>query len=755
MLQISVMLITSVVFKFPVHKYVCVGLRGILHSCIPSNNVDRAYNCAMRRSTKQSVSTLSDCIEYMGVFYSPPNSASRLQQGLKQKLGSLRRSPKRTASDSSTATVTSFTFAGVRGQGEDCDDGRGAKHKRKALFLNPDTVSLDSMSVSSLSEFSECPTTGTDETPERGLCSPLAEMENERGLEPVDYFDGHPQDAESVFTSLPDSPSQPPPLSIGSYATVDSGIIMPESVQSSVFTSIGSSTAEQLPALILPPDRGCGMADGCSRVHKPNQNGLEPTEEPDFEKSIELDGDSALEQERREQKLHGSWYRKKSAVFTPESDSEDDAEPNHSTGDLHPDSCAENILTGYSKIAILGSIKKKPATSSPPEQTTELHTTDSAEDVSRLDRADTITNSNAQAEDPLSTECSPVLPHRHQPTDTHSTTASSSGGDATETPPVSSTDLIEQSDRADLEPAWLQHSDVAIGDPQIPKPITKQRSFSSPRIKKKPKPLPRKFQRKLHSLDNLGDAPSSSRETDFLSSLPPSFKPTPASRGSREQVHQLTEEEEGKEQDLVSSLPADFLLAPAAPDADSPCTAATEDHAEIITKPKSVSSPPVPPPKMTPVPPPRTKRKSKFRKMSQESSSSNSASSLSNSPIKEAASHGGTSGDVRTGSQSDVTDVMIESPDGGPSSHDRLCDSNHTASPDLPKESHDSSEGGSPDLPKGSSNECLSPGSEDPLQRNPLWRQSISSSLELPLLSLPGVGEDETRLSKVSMEVNR
>lgn len=111
----------------------------------------------------------------------------------------------------------------------------------------------------------------------------------------------------------------------------------------------------------------------------------------------------------------------------------------------------------------------------------------------------------------------------------------------------------------------------------------------------------------------------------------------------------------------------------------------------------------------------------------------------------------------------------MESPDGTSSqfvaaqernhtglSHDRSRDSpeaNHPVSPDLPKESRDSSEGGSPELPEGPSSERPSPVPEDPFHRNHLW-QSVP---ELSLLDLPGErGEwEETRLSKVSMEVNR
>ena len=787
----------------------------------------------------------------------------------------------------------------------------GVRQKRKGFFH--DTVSLDSMSVSSLSEFSECPTTGTDETPEQRLYSPVAEIESETLLEPVDYFNGHPgkEDEESVFVSIPSGP----PLSIGSCVTVDSGINMPESVQSSsAFPSMASSTGEQLPVLILPPDAGCGADGSCSGVPKPNQNGLEPVEEPDFEKSLELDGDPIQEQKHRQQKLHGSWYRKKSSVLILESDSEDNADFSAEDSWLHPDDSVEGVPTGYSQIEILGSVEKPPACpdvaedvsrvdradtitnsdtqadgsvldgspvlphSRPPTDTsiqasansrhpsdcaegvptgyskieilasvekppvcpspspvcaTELHTSEAAVDDSRVDRADTITNGSIQADDSVlhpddcagsvptgyskieilgsiekppahpspvqhatdiaeddsrmdradtitnssdgsvhaGGEGSPALPRSRPLTDTDSIAAPSSGGDATETPPVSSTDLLDLSDAADPEPAYA----IDTEEPQIPKPATtKIRSFSSPRIKKKPKPLPRAFQRKLRSLDNLGAAHSSSgeREAKFLSSLPPSFKPTPAprsNRGSQEQVQQQTETEEvnGQEPDLSSSLPAGFLLTTAAAQdaADSPPTAAArddQDRREIVTKPKSVSSPPVPLPKSAPVPPPRTKRKSKFRKTSSESSSSNSASSLSNLPGKESPSHT-TSGDVMSRSQSDVT----ESTDGacvapqehshtGPS-HDRSGDSSgadHPVSPDLPKESHDSSEGGgSPGLPEGSSSECQSPVSEDPLERSYLW-QSVP---ELSVLALPGEreGGEESRLSKVSMEVNR
>ena len=764
----------------------------------------------------------------------------------------------RTGSESSTSTVTSFTFS--KPPGEDCEDGGEAsvRQKRKGFFH--DTVSLDSMSVSSMSEFSECPTTGTDDTPEQRLYSPVAEIESESLLEPVDYYDGHPvrEGKEAVFDSGP-------PLLVGSCVTVDSGINIPGSMPGSAFESMAFSAGEQPPPPFPLPDASCSVASGCSTngVPKPDQNGLETAEEPDFERSFELDEDPVLEQKRRKQKLYGSWYRKKSSVLVLESDSEDNmgadcgAEdssldlddgtesvpagysqveilgsheepppaylpppPVHAT-ELHaPDvaggdsragradtitnsdaqttgsvlaemgsvpallhgrptadtslqtgadslrtrDCVGGVPAGYSKIEILGSVEKPPS----PVHAAVLHTSDVAGGDSRANRADTITNENVQA----SADSSPALPRSRPLTAADSNAAPSSGGDATNTPPGSAADLLDPSDTGDPEPAWPGYANIETqGEPRIPKPAMKMRSFSSPRIKKKPKPLPREFQRKLRSQGNLNDPNSSSRETKFLSSLPATLKPTPAPRsntGSQECVpQQRTEEVNGEGLDLSSSLPTDFLLTSAAQNMDSSPIAAVQDsrdHAGITTKPKSVSSPPNPLPKLAPVPPPRTKRKGKFRKTSSGSSSSNSASSLSNLPGKESPSHE-TSDDVIPILRSDA----MESPDGTSSqfvaaqernhtglSHDRSRDSpeaNHPVSPDLPKESRDSSEGGSPELPEGPSSERPSPVPEDPFHRNHLW-QSVP---ELSLLDLPGErGEwEETRLSKVSMEVNR
>ncbi len=233
------------------------------------------------------------------------------------------------------------------------DQGGVVRLREDKPFYLPDTTSLDSMSVSSLSELSEYQ--NGDAVIHNGSPAsiPLGGASlDERATLSADYFSAgglqEDKDAEERTCSSLPIPSADFLASLpeSSVTTMDSGINMAASADSSVVlknrNTEGVKPSEKEASILLTLTASNGK-------------------ELDFEKSWEKEEeDAGLEERRKAAAERGEWYRRHGSLVTPDSDS-DTGEALDET--LRADDTTE-VTTTYSKIAIISSLN--PASPSPP-----------------------------------------------------------------------------------------------------------------------------------------------------------------------------------------------------------------------------------------------------------------------------------------------------------------------------------------------------------------------------------------------------
>lgn len=206
-------------------------------------------------------------------------------------------------------------------QGPDDTDGvlrlrENTRAKHKTFYLQ-DTTSLDSVSISSQSEISEYQAPDTDIGVGSGGDPPLVGGSlNERAAGTADYFNGDSLqvDAETARACL-SLPAHIPgsdfiaSLTDGSIRTVDSGINMAASSDSSVVLRNGNTGGLEKPGVKQLPRVSLTLT---------TSNG---EEEVDFERSWEGE-DPGVEQRRKEALERGDWYRRHGSLVALESDSD-------------------------------------------------------------------------------------------------------------------------------------------------------------------------------------------------------------------------------------------------------------------------------------------------------------------------------------------------------------------------------------------------------------------------------------------------
>ena len=631
----------------------------------------------------------------------PLSSSSQpkwIQTGLK-KLGSLRRSPKRSTDSGSVTAAGSL----ARGSEENDNYLLDVKAKHRLIYLQ-DTVSLDSVSVSSQSEFSECPTT---EMEERTLPSPLFENSGEYPLDSGNFFDPlepslNAERRTSASLPIPDSQVITSSIPNGSCITVDSGINMVESTGNSLVSRNGNNDKP---------------TDSATRL-LPMMLTAENREELDFEKSMEsetLDHDLEL---RRQQAKRDELYTKGGSLLALESDSD-------STEDLLDSPVPEQaslspiLPTSYSKIAVLES--NPPNTTEPQTPPDKHQLATETEDLPLVD----ISESQQPAQvTPLIDLCdSATSREKRSPPETVSEPTRNS---------LTTMDPAQQHPEAEEGGAGTMYTNLSIlpyksrQPPNSPE-ATRLRSSStySPGVKKKkPKPLPRATLKR-------GQV---AREDDFTMSLPVDFRPVPAPRKNSQPlldfggrllptdpfpprslpvdpylppVDASPPPSLSADPSLPHSLPVDPYLPPVDPspppsaDSSPPPSAdqVTSNSQEDSTEPESPirNCSPCPP-----IPPPRRRKKWKtlphsYHKSSRGDSDSVPATKLAPTFEDISGMLHDLSGDVMGKSHDSTSDVMGKSHDSSSDvmgkSHDSTSDvmgKSHDSTTDVMGKSHDS-----------------------------------------------------------------
>ena len=483
----------------------------------------------------------------------------------------------------STTTPTSPGIA----EEEEHTDGSSSrsllKQKRMAVIhsYSHDAVSLDSISVSSLSEFSEShTTTETDETADRSLSSPLPLGNSVTSGDLADGLPGEVDESRSV--PIPSTEVELEATLQGSYHTIDSGIIIVESVDS--LPSENHGHVDKRVAESQAPRNG----------HKKlSYNGTELASTPegdlDFERSLDSTlTDCGLDLKRREA-LHDQWSMSGVSPVAPlsgcslgDSEVEDrevhsshqvtlepqvailegDAEPTSSlevkeeeiddSGDVKSSQSDEDgVATSYSKVAILDETQNSGEARTDSQCANTIATVNGAFSAvgSQTIDPDTVVGSEQSSSVELNT--STVTPPH--------TTPSNTQGE------------VNNSTTTEADPPAHSYANVCIpgsanGGVPGPQPPDRPRSSTSPRNEKKPKPLPRN-----RSLDT-----QASMEDSFASSLPADFRPVPVPRKTNVSTDGRRKEA------LVTSLPAKFE---------------EEEEESGQKRQTSHSAPPLPPPR--------------------------------------------------------------------------------------------------------------------------------------------------------------
>ena len=463
----------------------------------------------------------------------------------------------------STTTPTSPGIA----EEEEHTDGSSTrfllKQKRMAVIhsYTHDTVSLDSISVSSLSEFSEShTTTETDETADRSLSSPLP-LGN--SVTSGDLADGLPGEVdESNLVPIPSTELELEATLQGSYHTIDSGIILAESLGtcSSLLTENHSHVDREVTENQAPRNRHETLPHGRTELASTPEGDL------GFEKSLDSTLTGCGLDLKGQEALPDQCSRRRGSPLSCSSLADGEMEDGGRDNTLHlHSSCQEvtsepDVATSYSKVAILkgdaepsssSEVRQKESDDGRSNQSEEGGVATSYSKVAILDKSQnrgeaatgsqcanriatmngvfSTVGSQAIHPAPVGSEQSPTGAPPHS-------TPSSMQGD------------VNSPTSTEADPPTHSYANVCIpgsvfgGIPGQRQPA-RPRSSTSPRNEKKPKPLPRN-----KSIDT-----QASVEDTFASSLPADFRPVPVPR----KTPQTNIDADGRRKEaLVSSLPA-------------------------------------------------------------------------------------------------------------------------------------------------------------------------------------------------------
>lgn len=414
------------------------------------------------------------------------------------------------------------------------------KQKRKDIIhgYRQDTVSLDSVSVSSQSEFSEYHTTETDETIDRNLSSPFGGSLVTSG----DFANGLLGEVEgpAVSSSVPIPVVELDVTMEGSCTTVDSGINLAE--------SIGS---------YLPMSEN-NRVDKTVTENQVSRSGKTSEEDLDFEGSLNSTLVDPSVELKRQEVLVGQLHRGEKATSSPNG-----INTEHRSADInvsHPHTTHEEdtseypVASSYSRVAIVGPVQGI------------AEVVSSSVERREGGEGDLQCQASSQNENdvPIATSYSKVAilgPVQTNGEDGNCQEEVRNGGgdrgraEGGEEPPppcTQATPLAPTGTNEDLPDRSYANlfipGGVFFGAPRLPQQ-GRQRSSSSPRVKKKPKPLPR--HRKALSVEEAIGG-QISKEDKFLSSLPANFRPVPVPRkDTQPDIDTGDQEEEG----FATSLP--------------------------------------------------------------------------------------------------------------------------------------------------------------------------------------------------------
>ena len=491
----------------------------------------------------------------------------------------------------STTTPTSPGIA----EEEEHTDGSSSrsllKQKRMAVIhsYSHDAVSLDSISVSSLSEFSEShTTTETDETADRSLSSPLPLGNSVTSGDLADGLPGEVDESRSV--PIPSTEVELEATLQGSYHTIDSGIIIVESVdsmQSENHSHVDKRVAESQ----APRNRHKKLSDNGTELASTPEGDL------DFERSLDSTlTDCGLDLKRREA-LHDQWSRSRVSPVGPLSGSSlGDSEVEDREGDAHGSlhvTLEPQVATSYSKVAILEGdaeptssleMREEESDDSGDVKSSQSNEDGVATSYSKVAILDESQNSGEAGTDSQCANTIAVVNGAFSAVGSQTidpdTVVGSEQSSSVElntsnvvpphATPSSAQGEVNNSTSTDPDPPAHSYANVCIpgsafGGVPGHQPLDRPRSSTSPRNDKKPKPLPRN-----RSIDT-----QASMEDSFVSSLPADFHPVPTPRKTN-----VSTDGRGKEA-LVTSLPAKF----------------EEEEESGQKRQTSHSAPPLPPPR--------------------------------------------------------------------------------------------------------------------------------------------------------------
>ena len=494
----------------------------------------------------------------------------------------------------STTTPTSPGIA----EEEEHTDGSSSrsllKQKRMAVIhsYTHDTVSLDSISVSSLSEFSEShTTTETDETADRSLSSPLP-LGN--SVTSGDLADGLPGEVDE-FNSVP-IPSTELELEAtlqGSYHTIDSGIILAESLGtcSSLLTENHSYVGRKVTENQAPRNRHETLPHGRTELASTPEGDL------DFERSLDSTLTGCGLDLKRQEALPDQCSRRRESPSSGSSLADGEMEDRGEDNTVHLHSSHQevtnepDITTSYSKVAILEG-DAEPTSSSEVRQEESDDSDDTRSNQSEEDGDGVATSyskvaildeSQKRGEAATGSQCANKIATVNGVFSTVGSQAihpapvgseQSPTGAPPHSTPSSTQGEVNSPTSTEADPPTHSYANVCIpgslfGGIPRQRPPARPRSSTSPRNEKKPKPLPRN-----RSIDS-----QASMEDTFASSLPADFRPVPVPRKT---IQTKINTDGRRKEALVSSLPAKLE---------------EEEEESVQKRQTSHSAPPLPPPR--------------------------------------------------------------------------------------------------------------------------------------------------------------
>ena len=467
-------------------------------------------------------------------------------------------------------STTTPTSPGIAEEEEHTDGGSSTrfllKQKRMAVIhsYTHDTVSLDSISVSSLSEFSEShTTTETDEAADRSLSSPLP-LGN--SLISGDLADGLPGEVdESNSVPIPSTELELEATLQGSYHTIDSGIILAESLGTcSSLLSENHSHVDRKVTENQAPRNGHETLP-----HDRTELASTPEGYLDFERSLDSTLTGCGLDLKRQEALHDQWSRRRGSPLSGSSLADGEMEDRDGEDTLHLRSSHQevtnepDIATSYSKVAILEG-DAEPTSSSEARQEESDDSGDARSNQSDEDGVATpyskvaiLDESQNRGEAATGSQCANKIA-------TVNGVFSTVGSQAIHPAPVGSEQSptvapphstpssmqgeVNSPTSTEADPPTHSYANVCIpgsafGGIPGQRPPDRPRSSTSPRDEKKPKPLPRN-----RSIDT-----QASVEDTLASSLPADFRPVPVPRKT---VQTNINTDGRRNEALVTSLPA-------------------------------------------------------------------------------------------------------------------------------------------------------------------------------------------------------